>query len=257
MFFNIVLGSLIPFIGTSLGAFAVFFLKKGGSDSLARSLNGFASGVMIACSVWSLLIPSIELSSKMGSLSFIPASLGFLLGILSLWALDKVVSKTRISALGGKGFWKLGASTMLFLAVTIHNIPEGVAVGVGFSYYLGGTGSFSSALALAVGIAIQNIPEGAILSAPIGVQNGRGHGFLFGALSGVVEPIFALITVLLSGFFVPIFPYLLAFASGAMIFVTVTELIPESFNGEKGFSLSLFAFALGFVIMMALDVALG
>lgn len=257
MLLNIILGALIPFFGTALGAFCVFFLKKKNAPRLSLALNGFASGVMIACSVWSLLIPSIELGAELGFFSFAPASLGFLLGIFSLWLLDKAVSRVKSNAIGGRGWLRLGASAMLFLAVTIHNIPEGVAVGVGLSSYLTETISLSSALALSVGIAIQNIPEGAILSAPIGVEQGRWRGFLYGTLSGAVEPIFALITVAVSGLFIPIFPYLLSFAAGAMIFVTVTELIPEAFGDESARGVSLFSLATGFVLMMSLDVALG
>ena len=254
-------GILIPFLGTSLGAGCVFFLKKALSDSIQRALTGFAAGVMVAASVWSLLIPAMEQSAAMGRLSFIPAAVGFALGILFLLILDQVIPHQHMNSDTPEGHRStLGKNTMLLLAVTLHNIPEGMAVGVVYAGLESGGGAniaAASALALSLGIAIQNFPEGAIISMPLRSSGmGKGKAFLLGTLSGAVEPVAAVLTVLLSGFVVPVLPYLLSFAAGAMIYVVVEELIPEM-SGEPHSNIGTVAFAVGFIIMMSLDTALG
>jgi ZIP family zinc transporter len=257
---DIAVGILIPFLGTTLGAAMVLVLKKEIGDHLQKLLLGFASGVMIAASVWSLLIPSIEQAEVQGSIPWLPASAGFLLGIAFLLALDSLIPHLHRNAEKAEGLHiRTKKNTMLLLAVTLHNIPEGMAVGVVFAGLLVGDSgiTFSSALALSVGIAIQNFPEGAIVSMPLksaGVS--KGKSFLYGTLSGAVEPIAAIITVLLTSILVPALPYLLAFAAGAMIYVVVEELIPELQEGEHS-NIGIIGVALGFVLMMILDVALG
>ena len=255
-------GILIPFLGTSLGAACVFFMKKSLSDAVQRSLTGFAAGVMVAASVWSLLIPAIEQSSAMGKLLFLPAFLGFWVGILFLLLLDHVVPHLHAKSGQVEGpKSQLQRTTMMVLAVTLHNIPEGMAVGVVYAGFRADSASITAAgaLVLALGIAIQNFPEGAIVSMPLRAEGvSKGKAFWGGMLSGVVEPIAAVITLLLAEVVLPALPYLRAFAAGAMIYVVVEELIPEMSQGEKGHSnIGTVSFALGFTIMMALDLALG
>ncbi len=257
---NIIIGILIPFLGTALGAGMVFFLRKEMGDRLQKSLLGFASGVMMAASVWSLLMPSLEMAEEQGVISWIPATVGFLLGILFLLLLDTVIPHLHLDKKDPEGVKSnLKKSTMLVLAVTLHNIPEGMAVGVVFSGLLVDNAmiSLAGAFALAIGIAIQNFPEGAIISMPLKSEGlSKTKAFVYGALSGIVEPIAALVTILLTGIIYPALPYLLAFASGAMIYVVVEELIPESQAGEHT-NIGTIGVALGFVLMMILDVALG
>lgn len=260
MFLNILEGVLIPFLGTTLGALCVFFLKNGVGAKMQKALNGFAGGVMIAASVWSLLIPAINESAHLGTLSFIPAVVGFFGGIFFLFFLDKAVPHTHLNEQSEGPRASFGKNTMLFLAVTLHNIPEGVAVGIVFASILAGGAeiSLAEAFALSIGIAIQNLPEGAIISMPLASDNrSRAKSFLWGVISGVVEPLSALLTILFCELLLPIFPYLLAFAAGAMIFVVVEELIPEMTDGDHKADVGTIMFALGFAIMMILDVALG
>ncbi len=253
-------GILIPFLGTSLGAASVFFMKDALSDGVQRALTGFAAGVMVAASVWSLLIPAIEQAAGMGKWSFVPAAAGFWIGVLFLLALDHVIPhlhRNSASAEGPKS--RLQRTTMMVLAVTLHNIPEGMAVGVVYAGWLSGSAQITAAgaLALSLGIAIQNFPEGAIISLPLRAEGaGRGRAFAGGVLSGIVEPIGAMLTLLAAQLIVPALPYLLSFAAGAMLYVVVEELIPEMSQGAHSNTGTLF-FALGFSVMMILDVALG
>ncbi len=257
---NIILGILIPFIGTTLGAGCVFFLKDRMNPLVQKGLLGFASGVMVAASVWSLLIPAIDMSAGMGKLSFIPAVVGFGFGIAFLLLLDQLVPHLHLGMEEPEGIdSSFKKTTMLILAVTLHNIPEGMAVGVVFAGLMNGNMdiTLAGAFVLAIGIAIQNIPEGAIISLPLKSEAGvsKPRAFLYGMSSGIVEPIGALITILLTSLVVPILPYLLSFAAGAMIYVVVEELIPEASEGEHS-NLGTIGFAVGFLIMMTLDVAL-
>ena len=253
-------GILIPFLGTSLGAACVFFMKKNLSDMVQRSLTGFAAGVMVAASVWSLLIPAMEQSAGMGNLSFVPAVVGFWIGILFLLGLDHIVPHLHVKSGQTEGpKSQLRRTTMMVLAVTLHNIPEGMAVGVVYAGYLSGSAQITAAgaLALSLGIAIQNFPEGAIISMPLRAEGmKKGKAFCGGVLSGVVEPIGAVLTILAAQLVVPALPYLLSFAAGAMLYVVVEELIPEMSQGSHSNIGTLF-FAVGFSIMMMLDVALG
>lgn len=254
-------GIMIPFAGTALGAACVFFLKHEMKPLVQRSLLGFASGVMVAAAVWSLLIPAMDMSEAMGKFAFIPGAVGFLLGILFLLGMDKLIPHLHIGASQPEGKKSsLKKTTMLVLALTLHNIPEGMAVGVVFAGMLAENTeiTLAGAMALSVGIAIQNFPEGAIISLPLRSEKGMGKGkaFLYGALSGAVEPLGAFLTVLLFRFVQPVLPYLLAFAAGAMIYVVVEELIPEASQGEHS-NIGTIGFAAGFVLMMILDVALG
>ena len=253
-------GILIPFLGTSLGAACVFFMKKSLSDAVQRSLTGFAAGVMVAASVWSLLIPAIEQSEGMGKLSFLPAFIGFWSGVLFLLLLDRLIPHLHVGSEQAEGpKSKLGRTTMMVLAVTLHNIPEGMAVGVVYAGFLSGNTQITaaSALALSLGIAIQNFPEGAIISMPLRAEGERkGRAFLGGVLSGVVEPIGAVLTLLAAQLVIPALPYLLSFAAGAMLYVVVEELIPEMSQGRHS-NLGTVFFAVGFSVMMVLDVALG
>lgn len=254
-----ILGIIIPFVGTSLGAAMVFILKKNISENLQKILTGFAAGVMVAASFWSLLQPALESSEAMGKLSFVPAAVGFLIGVGFLLLLDEVTPHMHFNKQEEGPKSGLKRTTKLILAVTLHNIPEGMAVGVIYAGFLSGSAGISSAgaLALALGIAIQNFPEGAIVSMPLRAEGmDKGRTFLFGVLSGVVEPIAALVTILAAGAVVPIMPYLLAFAAGAMMYVVVEELIPEMSEGAHS-NLGTIAFSFGFVLMMILDVALG
>jgi len=256
----VLLGLLIPFLGTTLGAAMVFFMKNKINDKAQKILLGFASGVMIAASVWSLLIPAIDMAEEQGIIAWIPASVGFLLGIVFLLVLDSIIPHLHLNSEKPEGVKaKLKKTTMMMLAVTLHNIPEGMAVGVVIAGALAGNSgiTMAGALALAIGIAIQNFPEGAIISMPLKSEGvSKPKAFLYGTLSGIVEPIGAIITILLTNLVVPILPYLLSFAAGAMIYVVVEELIPEAQEGEHS-NIGTIGVALGFVIMMILDVALG
>lgn len=253
-------GILLPFVVTTLGSACVLFMKRNLSLSVQRALTGFAAGVMVAASIWSLLIPAIEQSDFMGSWSFIPAVVGFWSGILFLLVLDKTIPHLHLGSDEPEGVrTKLKKTTMLVLAVTLHNIPEGMAVGILFAGRLSGVSSITlaSAFALSIGMAIQNFPEGAIISMPLHSEGmKKGKAFIFGTLSGIVEPIAAIITILAAQFFIPILPYLLSFAAGAMIYVVVEELIPEMSAGKHS-NLGTIFFALGFTVMLILDVALG
>lgn len=257
---TLLIGILIPFVGTSLGAAMVFLVKKEINPSIQKLLLGFASGVMIAASVWSLLIPAIEMSQTQGRIAWIPPSVGFFVGMGFLLLPDRAIPHLDMETDKPRGIKStFGKSAMLVLAVTLHNIPEGMAVGVVFAGALSGdTGiSLAGAFALAVGIAIQNIPEGAVISMPLlgeGMSNRRA--FQYGTLSGIVEPIGAAITIFLTGIITPVLPYILSFAAGAMMYVVVAELIPEAQAGEDA-STGTIGVALGFALMMVLDVALG
>ena len=254
------LGIMIPFLGTALGAACVFFMKKSLGDLVQRALAGFAAGVMVAASIWSLLIPAIEQSEDMGKLSFLPAFIGFWSGVLFLLLLDRLIPHLHVGSEQAEGpKSKLGRTTMMVLAVTLHNIPEGMAVGVVYAGFLSGNTQITaaSALALSLGIAIQNFPEGAIISMPLRAEGERkGRAFLGGVLSGVVEPIGAVLTIVAAQFIIPALPYLLSFAAGAMLYVVVEELIPEMSQGRHS-NLGTVFFAVGFSVMMVLDVALG
>lgn len=257
---NSLLGILIPFVGTAAGAGCVFFMRDTLKPSVQKLLLGFASGVMVAASVWSLLIPAMDMSESMGRMAFIPAAVGFLLGMGFLLLMDQIIPHLHLNHEEPEGMKSsLGKTTMLVLAVTLHNIPEGMAVGVVFAGMISGDNSITAAgaFALAIGIAIQNFPEGAIISLPLRSEGeSKKRAFLLGTLSGIVEPLSALVTILLASYIVPVLPYLLAFAAGAMIYVVVEELIPESAEGEHS-NIGTIGFAAGFVIMMVLDVALG
>ena len=253
-------GLLIPFLGTTLGAACVYILKKELKTGVQKGLTGFAAGVMVAASVWSLLIPAMDASSDMGRLAFLPAVVGFWAGTLFLLLLDHIIPHLHMDAQEAEGIkCKLPKNIMLLLAVTLHNIPEGMAVGVVFAGWLAGNAdiTLSGALALSIGIAIQNFPEGAIISLPLRAEGMSRHkAFISGMLSGIVEPIGALLTILAASFVLPVLPYLLAFAAGAMIYVVVEELIPEMSAGEHS-NIGVITFAVGFTLMMTLDVALG
>ncbi len=254
------IGLLIPLLGTVLGAGMVFFMKNKMNKKLEKILSGFAAGVMIAASVWSLLIPSIDMAESQGNIAWIPAAIGFLFGIVFLLVLDSVIPHLHFKSNEPEGIKsKLKKTTMLVLAVTLHNIPEGMALGVTFAGALiGNTGiTIAGVFALAIGIAIQNFPEGAIISMPLKSKGiSKTKAFVYGSLSGIVEPIGAVITILLTNTVVPILPYLLSFAAGAMIYVVVEELIPESQEGEHS-NIGTVGVAIGFVVMMILDIALG
>lgn len=257
---NWVLGILIPFVGTTLGSACVFLMKDKLQPVVQKGLLGFASGVMVAASVWSLLIPAMDMSDGLGRLAFVPAAVGLLLGMVFLLLMDKVIPHLHLNQETPEGPRKsLKKTTMMVLAVTLHNIPEGMAVGVVFAGVLNANSqiTMAGAMALALGIAIQNFPEGAVISLPLKSEGqSKGKAFLSGMLSGIVEPIAAVITILLSGIVEPILPYLLAFAAGAMLYVVVEELIPEASEGEHS-NMGTIGFAFGFVVMMVLDVALG
>ena len=253
-------GLLVPLLGTSLGAACVFFLKKGLGDRVQRGLTGFASGVMVAASIWSLLIPAMEQSAGAGVWVFLPAVIGFWAGILFLLGLDHLIPHLHQRSQQAEGpRTRLERSTMMVLAVTLHNIPDGMAVGVVYAGFLAGEGqiTMTAALVLSLGIAIQNFPEGAIISMPLRAEGvGKVRAFAGGVLSGAVEPLGAGLTILAAGLVVPALPYLLSFAAGAMLYVVVEELIPEMSQGEHS-NVGTLAFALGFTLMMTLDVALG
>ena len=252
---------LIPFVGTVLGSAMVYLLKDKLNEKLEKLLLGFASGVMIAASIWSLIIPSIEMSEDMGKWSFIPAAVGFLLGMGFLLLLDTIIPHLHKDSDEPEGIKtkKVSKKLMMIFAITLHNIPEGMAVGVIFAGALYGSEVMTAAgaITLAIGIAIQNFPEGAIVSMPLKSEgNSKTKAFLIGSATGAVEPIFALLTIVLTKFLVPILPYLLSFAAGAMIYVVVEELIPESQEGQHS-NIATIGVAIGFTLMMILDVALG
>lgn len=258
---NIILGIMIPFIGTSAGAACVFFLRGQLSERLNKTLLGFASGVMVAASVWSLLIPAMDMSEHMKKLAFIPAAAGFLAGIIFLLLMDRLIPHLHMGSDEPEGpKASLKKTTMLVLAVTLHNIPEGMAVGVVFAGLMAQNAqiTIAGAFVLSLGIAIQNFPEGAIISLPLRSDEGtsRWKSFGYGVLSGIVEPLAAAVTILLASYITPMLPYLLAFAAGAMLYVVVEELIPEASQGKHS-NMATIGFAAGFVLMMILDVALG
>lgn len=256
---SLLLGLLIPFFGTALGSACVFFMKKEMKQEIQKVLLGFASGVMVAASVWSLLIPAINMSEHLDKWAFLPAAVGLLFGMAFLLLLDHIVPHMHLDHKEEGLKARLKKSTMLVLAVTLHNFPEGMAVGVVFAGLLSGDSqiTLAGAIALSIGIAIQNFPEGAIISMPLRSEGvSKLKAFSYGMVSGVVEPIGAFLTILFSKLFVPILPYLLAFAAGAMLYVVVEELIPEASVGEHS-NVATIGFALGFVVMMILDVALG
>lgn len=253
-------GILIPFLGTSLGASCVLFMKGELNVKVQKALTGFAAGVMVAASIWSLIIPAIEQSSHMGKFSFLPAFIGFWIGILFLLLLDETIPHLHMNSVQAEGpKVKLKKTTMLVLAVTLHNIPEGMAVGVVFAGMLSGQSGigYTAAIALAIGIAIQNFPEGAIISMPLKSEGeSKGKACWLGILSGAVEPVAAAITIVAADIIVPALPYLLSFAAGAMMYVVIEELIPEMSQGKHS-NIGTILFAFGFTVMMMLDVALG
>ena len=257
---NLIIGLLIPFLGTTLGAMMVFLMKNKMNIKVEKLLLGFASGVMIAASIWSLLIPAIDMAKEQEKIAWIPATVGFILGIVFLLILDSVIPHLHLNNDKPEGIKsKLKKTTMMVFAVTLHNIPEGMAVGVTFAGALIGNTriAMAGAFALAIGIAIQNFPEGAIISMPLKSEGmSKPKAFLYGTLSGIVEPIGAIITILLTNIIIPMLPSLLSFAAGAMIYVVVEELIPESQAGEHS-NIGTIGIAIGFVVMMILDVALG
>ena len=257
---EIIAGVLLPFLGTTLGAGCVLFMKKELNEAVRRGLTGFAGGVMVAASVWSLLVPAMEQAAGMGRWAFLPAVVGFWLGILFLLALDRIVPHLHQGSDEPEGpKVALKRTTMLILAVTLHNIPEGMAVGAVIAGWLEGsaTVTMAGALTLALGIAIQNFPEGAIISMPLRSEGmGKGRAFAWGMLSGAVEPVAAQLTIWAAHFVAPVLPYLLSFAAGAMIYVVVEELIPEMSQGHHS-NLGTVFFAVGFTLMLTLDVALG
>lgn len=257
---NVFLGIILPFIGTTLGSACVFLMRKNINKNVEKLLLGFASGVMIAASIWSLLIPSIDMAKESNIIPYIPAAVGFVVGMLFLLLLDKLVPHIHLESTEPEGIKSsLKKTTMLVLAVTLHNIPEGMAVGVVFAGMLAqNTGiTLAGAFALSLGIAIQNFPEGAIISMPLKSEGmSKIKSFWYGTLSGIVEPVAAILTICLSQIVVPILPYLLSFAAGAMIYVVIEELVPE-IKSEGNSSIGIFGVAIGFVLMMILDVALG
>ena len=250
----------LPFLGTCFGAACVFFMRDSLHPLIQRTLTGFAAGVMVAASVWSLLVPAMEQADHMGQWAFLPAVIGVWLGVLFLLVLDKTIPHLHQNSSQPEGpHTCLKRTTMLVLAVTLHNIPEGMAVGVVLAGWMAGNSGITAAgtLALSIGIALQNFPEGAIISMPLRAEGmGKGRAFLYGVLSGIVEPLAAILTMLAAGLVLPALPYLLSFAAGAMIYVVVEELIPEASAGEHS-NLGTLFFAAGFSIMLALDVALG
>ena len=257
---EIAVGLIIPFLGTTLGSAMVFFMKDKINSKVEKLLLGFAAGVMIAASIWSLLIPSIDMAEKQGEISWLPAAVGFILGMIFLLILDSIIPHMHLKSDKPEGLKsKLQKATMLIFAVTLHNIPEGMSVGVVLAGYLSqNVGiTLAGALALSIGIAIQNFPEGAIISMPLKSEGvSKMKSFIYGTLSGIVEPIGAIITILITSLITPILPYILSFAAGAMIYVVVEELIPESQAGEHS-NIGTIGVAVGFVIMMILDIALG
>ncbi|MST68489.1 ZIP family metal transporter [Clostridiales Family XIII bacterium RF-744-FAT-WT-3] len=259
MTFEVFRGLMLPFVGTTAGAAMVFFLKNQIGEKLQKILTGFAAGVMVAASFWSLLAPALEQSAHLGKLAFMPAATGFLVGVFFLLLIDQLTPHMHMDQQEEGPKSGLKKTTKLILAVTIHNIPEGMAVGVVLAGWIYGTSGVTAAgaMALALGIAIQNFPEGAIVSMPLKSQGmSKGKTFLAGTMSGAVEPVAGLITILAAGLVIPVLPYLLSFAAGAMLYVVVEELIPEMSEGKHS-NLATLSFSFGFVIMMILDVALG
>lgn len=255
---NIFVGIIIPLVGTLLGSALVYIMKKPTMNkNIERILLGFAAGVMVAASVWSLINPSIEMSINQGKIAWLPASIGFILGILFLLGLDNLIPHLHLHSNEPEGTRaEMKKTTMMLLAVTLHNIPEGMAVGVALAGAIDGSISIASAIALSIGIAIQNFPEGSIVSMPLRSEGmSKNKAFSCGVLSGIVEPIGAIITILLTSLVVPILPYLLSFAAGAMIYVVIEELIPEAMEGEHS-NIATIGFSIGFIVMMILDVAL-
>lgn len=257
---NVLIGVMIPFVGTTLGAACVFFMKKAIRDGVQKALLGFASGVMVAASVWSLIIPAIEMSEPMAKWSFLPAAIGIVLGMACLLLIDRLVPQCYLE---GKNTEKSDTKdcrrSMLAFAVALHNIPEGMAVGVAFAGLLVGEAhiTLAGAIALSIGISVQNFPEGAIISMPLKAQGmGKGKSFFYGMLSGAVEPVAAGLTIVFAEIVTPALPYLLAFAAGAMLYVVVEELVPEAAEGDA-FRIGTIGFGMGFLVMMMLDVALG
>ena len=257
---QLLLGLGIPLLGTVLGAAMVFFMRNKMNIKVEKILLGFASGVMIAASIWSLIMPSIDMAKEQGKIAWIPASIGFLFGIVFLLVLDSLIPHMHLESDKPEGIkTKLKKTTMLVLAVTLHNIPEGMAVGVVYAGYLTGHTQITmmGAMALSIGIAIQNFPEGAIISMPLRSEGmGKTKAFVGGVLSGIVEPIGAVLTILAAGLIVPALPYLLSFAAGAMIYVVIEELVPEMSEGGHS-NRATIAFMVGFCLMMTLDVMLG
>ncbi len=257
---EVITGLLLPFAGTAAGAGCVFFMKRSLGKTVQRALTGFAAGVMTAASIWSLLIPAMQQAGDMGKLAFVPAVVGFWCGVLFLLLLDSMIPHLHMNAEKAEGLpSKLARTTMMVLAVTLHNIPEGMAVGIVYAGFLTGSADMTAggALALALGIAIQNFPEGAIISMPLYAEGkSKGKAFADGVLSGAVEPVGALLTILFAKAFLPVMPYFLSFAAGAMIYVVVEELIPEMSEGEHS-NIGVILFSVGFTLMMILDVALG
>ncbi len=257
---SLAIGLIIPFLGTILGSAMVFFMKDKINEKIEKMLLGFASGVMIAASIWSLLIPSIDMANEQFVVSWLPASVGFIMGILFLLILYSLIPHLHLKSDNPEGIeTKFKKTTMMLLAITLHNIPEGMAVGITFVGALTGNIniSISGAFALAIGIAIQNFPEGTIVSMPLKNQGiSKTKAFTYGSLTGIVEPVGALMTILLTDIIVPILPYILSFAAGSMIYVVVEELIPDSQNGKHS-NIGTIGLAIGFVLMMILDNALG
>ena len=257
---NIALGILLPFLGTTLGASCVYLIKDKLNNKIEKFLLGFASGVMIAASVWSLLLPSMDMAQKEGTISWLPAAIGFVLGVLFLLLLDKIIPHLHKDSTKEEGpHSSLSKITKLVLAVTLHNIPEGMAVGVVLAGVIASntTVTLAGAIALSIGIAIQNFPEGAIISLPLKAEGkSKNKAFIYGVLSGIVEPIGAIITILLASLITPLLPYFLAFAAGAMIYVVIEELIPDAKSTDHS-NLTVIGVTFGFVLMMILDVALG
>ncbi|MBR5521479.1 MAG: ZIP family metal transporter [Oscillospiraceae bacterium] len=259
MTMDIMKGIMIPFIGTAIGSAGVFFMAKGMNKTLQRILTGFAAGVMVAASIWSLLIPAMEMAAEQGKLSFVPAAVGFWLGVIFLLVLDRVVPHMHMDKQKEGPDSNMGKNSLLVMAVALHNLPEGMAVGAIWAGLMSesSTVSLMSALALSVGIAIQNLPEGAIISMPLhseGVKKSKAFGY--GIASGIVEPLGALLTIMAARFVIPILPFTLSFAAGAMMYVVVEELIPEMSEGKHS-NIGTIFFAVGFSLMMILDVALG
>ncbi len=257
---EIITGLALPFAGTALGSACVFFMKRRLGRSVRRALTGFASGVMVAASVWSLLIPAMDQASDKGRFSFLPAVIGFWCGVLFLLLLDCIIPHLHMDSDKAEGLpSKLTRTTMMVLAVTLHNLPEGMAVGIVYAGFVSGSAEVTAggAFALALGIAIQNFPEGAIISMPLFAGGkSRSKAFASGVLSGAVEPVGAALTIAFAGLFLPAMPYLMSFAAGAMMYVVVEELIPEMSQGEHS-NIGVIMFSAGFTLMMALDVALG
>ena len=257
---NLFIGLIIPFLGTTLGAAIVFLMRDTINEKVEKALLGFAAGVMVAASVWSLLIPSLDMTAEQGGIGWVPATVGLMLGVIFLLVLDMIIPHLHLNSDEPEGpHAKIQKTTMMLLAVTLHNIPEGMAVGVTLAAAMADSSSITmaAAIALSVGIAIQNFPEGAIVSMPLKSEGrSKSKAFLLGTLSGIVEPIGALITIALTSLVVPVLPYLLSFAAGAMIYVVIEELIPESQVGKHS-NIGTIGFAVGFALMMVLDVALG